>query len=46
VLVSMLVHVAAHRYGFEFWGVRTADLRTSMARIVYWSISGQKPPPG
>lgn len=44
VLVSMLVHVAAHRYGFEFWGVRTADLRTSMARIVAWSISGQKPP--
>jgi len=46
VLVSMLVHVAAHRYGFEFWGVRTADLRTSMARIVYWSISGQRPPTG
>lgn len=46
VLVAMLVHVAAHRYGFEFWGVRTADLRTSMARIVYWSISGQKPPAG
>lgn len=44
VLVSMLVHVAAHRYGFEFWGVRTADLRTAMARIVYWSISGQRPP--
>lgn len=44
VLVSMLVHVAAHRYGFEFWGVRTADLRTSMARIVFWAVSGQKPP--
>lgn len=44
VLVAMLVHVAAHRYGFEFWGVRTADLRTSMARIVFWSVSGQKPP--
>jgi AcrR family transcriptional regulator len=44
VLVAMLVHVAAHRYGFEFWGVRTADLRTAMARIVFWSISGQKPP--
>ncbi len=43
-LVSMLVHVAAHRYGFEFWGVRTADLRTSMARIVFWSVSGQRPP--
>lgn len=44
VLVAMLVHVSAHRYGFEFWGVRTADLRTAMARIVFWSISGQKPP--
>jgi len=46
VLVAMLVHVAAHRYGFEFWGVRTADLRTTRARIVFWSISGQKPPAG
>ena len=44
VLVSMLAHVAAHRYGFEFWGVRTADLRTAMARIIFWSVSGQKPP--
>lgn len=44
VLVAMLVHVAAHRLGFEFWGVRSPDLRTSMARIVFWSLSGQKPP--
>lgn len=44
VLVSMLVHVAAHRHGSELRGVRTADLRTAMARIVHWSISGQKPP--
>ncbi|MCU1451914.1 MAG: regulatory protein TetR [Acidimicrobiales bacterium] len=44
VLVSMLVHVASHRLGFEFWGVRTADLRRSMAGIVAWSITGQKPP--
>lgn len=44
VLVSMLAHVAAHRYGFEFWGVRTGDLRTAMARIIYWSVSGQRPP--
>jgi len=43
VLVSMLAHVAAHRYGFEFWGVRTADLRTAMARIIFWSVSGQRP---
>jgi AcrR family transcriptional regulator len=44
VLVSMLAHVAAHRFGFEFWGVRTNDLRTSMARIIFWTVTGQKPP--
>jgi len=44
VLVSMLAHVAAHRFGFEFWGVRTSDLRTSMARILFWAVTGQKPP--
>ena len=44
VLVSMLAHVAAHHYGFEFWGIRTADVRQSMARHVYWGVTGQKPP--
>jgi AcrR family transcriptional regulator len=44
VLVSMLAHVAAHRYGFEFWGIRTDDLRRSMARIVFTTITGQRPP--
>ena len=24
---SMLAHTAAHQYGFEFWGIRTAKLR-------------------
>jgi AcrR family transcriptional regulator len=43
-LVSMLAHVAQHRYGFEFWGIRTNDLRTTMARHVYWGLTGQKPP--
>jgi AcrR family transcriptional regulator len=42
VLVSMLAHVAAHQYGFEFWGIRTKDLRDSMARQVYWGVTGQK----
>lgn len=46
VLVSMLAHVAAHRYGFEFWGIRTDDLQRSMARIIYTTITGQKPPGG
>jgi AcrR family transcriptional regulator len=46
VLVSMLAHVAAHRYGFEFWGIRTGDLERSMARIVHTTLTGQKPPAG
>ncbi|HEX2576214.1 MAG TPA: TetR family transcriptional regulator [Aquihabitans sp.] len=44
VLVAMLAHVSAHRLGFEFWGVRTDSLRTAMARIIFWSVTGQKPP--
>jgi AcrR family transcriptional regulator len=46
VLVSMLAHVAAHRYGFEFWGIRSDDLERSMARIVFTTVTGQKPPAG
>jgi AcrR family transcriptional regulator len=44
VLVAMLAHVSSHHYGFEFWGVRTGDLRTSMARLVFWAVTGQRPP--
>lgn len=44
VLVAMLAHVSAHRQGFEFWGVQTTDLRTAMARIIFWSVTGQAPP--
>jgi AcrR family transcriptional regulator len=43
VLVSMLVNVAAHRRGLEDWGVEATALRTAMARIIFWSVSGQKP---
>lgn len=46
VLVSMMAHVASHRYGFEFWGIRTHDAERSMARIVYTTVTGQRPPPG
>jgi AcrR family transcriptional regulator len=45
-LVSMLAHTAAHQYGFEFWGIRTAKLRQSMARQVSWGITGITPPDG
>jgi AcrR family transcriptional regulator len=44
VLVSMLAHVGSHRYGFEFWGIRTDDARRSMAHLIFWSVTGQLPP--
>ena len=44
VLVAMLAQVASHRYGFEFWGIRTDDVRRSMANLIYWSVTGRKPP--
>jgi AcrR family transcriptional regulator len=44
VLVSMLAHVAAHQYGFEFWGIRTGSVRDSMARQIAWGVTGLKPP--
>jgi AcrR family transcriptional regulator len=43
-LVSMLAHVAAHRYGFEFWGIRTASLVDSQARLLLWAVTGNTPP--
>jgi AcrR family transcriptional regulator len=39
-LVSLLAHVAEHRYGFEFWGIRLDDVRKSTARHVAWGITG------
>jgi AcrR family transcriptional regulator len=43
-LISMLAHVAAHRYGFEFWGIRTSSLVDSQARLLLWSVTGQSAP--
>jgi AcrR family transcriptional regulator len=40
VLVSMLAHVGSHRYGFEFWGIRTAKLIESLTRILHWTVTG------
>lgn len=40
-LVSMLAHVAQHRYGFEFWGIRLDDIRTSLARILFSGLTGK-----
>lgn len=44
VLVAMLANVATHRYTYEFWGIRTAELRRSMADIVFTSLTGKMPP--
>lgn len=41
VLVAMLAHVSSHRYGFESWGIRTAELKKSLARILQLTVSGQ-----
>lgn len=38
-LVSMLAHIASHRYGFEFWGIRMDQMRRSMSRIVLTSVA-------
>ena len=43
VLVSMLAHVGAHRYGFEFWGIRTASLVDSLTAILHWTVTGRAP---
>jgi AcrR family transcriptional regulator len=45
-LVAMLAQVAGHRYGFEFWGIRTASLVDSQARLLHWSVTGRPAPEG
>jgi AcrR family transcriptional regulator len=40
VLVSMLNHVAAHRAGFNVWGISTADLVESQAAILLVTLTG------
>jgi hypothetical protein len=38
--------VAGHRYGFEFWGIRTASLVDSQARLLHWAVTGRAAPEG
>ncbi|HMD46006.1 MAG TPA: hypothetical protein VKG43_07595, partial [Acidimicrobiales bacterium] len=45
-LVAMYASVAAHRYGFEFWGIRTRALVDSQARLLHWSVTGRPGPEG
>lgn len=42
-LVSMIVHVAAHRKGLTAWGAGDAALRESLARITYWGVTARRP---
>jgi AcrR family transcriptional regulator len=43
-LISMLAHVAAHQYGFEFWGIRTTAMIDSQARVLHWAVTGRTAP--
>jgi AcrR family transcriptional regulator len=45
-LISMLAHVAAHRYGFEFWGIRTTAMVDSQTRVLHWAVTGRPAPAG
>ena len=45
-LVATLAQVAAHRYGFEFWGIRTAALVDTQARMLLWAVTGRNAPEG
>ncbi len=45
-LIAMLAQVAGHRYGFEFWGIRTASLVDSQARLLHWAVTGRPVPEG
>ncbi|HXZ61852.1 MAG TPA: TetR family transcriptional regulator [Acidimicrobiales bacterium] len=43
-LVAMFASVSAHRYGFEFWGIRTRHLIDSQARLLHWAVTGREAP--
>jgi AcrR family transcriptional regulator len=43
-LVAMFASVSAHRYGFEFWGIRTGHLVDTQARVLHWAVTGRDAP--
>jgi AcrR family transcriptional regulator len=45
-IVAMFASVSAHRYGFEFWGIRTRNLIDTQARMLHWAVTGRPGPPG
>ena len=42
VLVTLLAASAAHTKAFESWSVKDNDLRTTLTRLVAWSLTGKK----
>jgi AcrR family transcriptional regulator len=40
-IVAMFASVSAHRYGFEFWGIRTRHLIDTQARFLHWAVTGR-----
>ncbi len=44
-IVAMFASVSAHRYGFEFWGIRTPNLIDTQARMLHWAVTGREAPP-
>jgi AcrR family transcriptional regulator len=43
-LVAMYASVAAHRYGFEQWGIPTGALVDTQARLLHWAVTGRPGP--
>jgi AcrR family transcriptional regulator len=43
-LVAALASVAGHQRGFETWNIRIKDVRPALSTLVYFGISGKKPP--
>jgi AcrR family transcriptional regulator len=44
-IVAMFASVSAHRFGFEFWGIRTRNLIDTQARMLHWAVTGRPGPP-
>ncbi|WAX81954.1 TetR/AcrR family transcriptional regulator [Streptomyces sp. KMM 9044] len=42
-LVTMLAAAASHQKGFTSWGVKQAELKPSLALLVYLGVTGKKP---
>ena len=41
-IVAMFASVSAHRYGFEYWGIRTPHLIDTQARLLHWAVTGRE----